>query len=245
MEMSRRFSLFLFPCLFSSLVCAQQVENPSPTTKRAPAFAEKILVDGISNAGKLNDHLYRGSQPNERGLQKLKKLGVTTIVDLRGELEKKREWESRQAQALGMRFVVIPGNGWSPPTDEQIAQFFALLAERPVQTIFIHCWFGTDRTGVFIAAYRLAFQHWTPEQAIAEMYDFHFKGFWHPAMKKYVKTFPARLATSPALASYRAIEHSTPTPVSSLPSSTPGTFVPCERDSCFIPDSAPQPYPYS
>jgi tyrosine-protein phosphatase SIW14 len=203
MKISRRTSLFLFSFLFSSLLCAQQVENTAPATKVSPVFAEKIGINGVSNAGKVNHYLYRGSQPDEQGLQELKKLGVTTIVDLRGELHKKKEWEMQEAKALGMLFILIPGNGWSPPTDEQIAQFFALLTERPRQTIFIHCWFGTDRTGVFIAAYRLAFDHWTPEQAIAEMYAFHFKGFWHPAMKQYIRTFPARLANSPLLAPYR------------------------------------------
>jgi hypothetical protein len=62
---------------------------------------------------------------------------------------------------------------------------------------------GTDRTGVFIATYRIAFDAWTPEQALQEMRSFHFKGFWHPAMKVYIRGFPARLAHSPALASFR------------------------------------------
>ena len=87
-----------------------------------------------------------------------------------------------------------------------MAQFFSLLAERPKHTIFIHCYFGSDRTGVFIAAFRLAFEHWTPGQALAEMYAFHFQGFWHPAMKEYIRTFPERLAASPALAPYRGGE---------------------------------------
>ncbi len=104
-----------------------------------------------------------------------------------------------------MQFVLIPGNGWTPPTDEQMAQFFAIIAQQPEHTIFIHCWLGGDRTGVFLAAYRIAFEHWTPEQALQEMHQFHFKSFWHPAMRAYVRKFPERLATSPALAPYRAI----------------------------------------
>lgn len=216
MKTSRPTAVSVFFFLFSSCLCAQNVENTPTTSVQPRIFAEKIHIDGISNAGKVSDHLYRGSQPNARGLLELKKLGITTIVDLRGELQKKRAWESQQAQSLGMRLVVIPGDGWSPPTDEQIAQFFALIAEKPRQTIFIHCWFGTDRTGVFVAAYRLTFQHWRPERTIAEMYDFHFKGFWHPAMKSYVKGFPARLSTSPALELYRAIEEAATSPVPEL-----------------------------
>jgi protein tyrosine/serine phosphatase len=49
---------------------------------------------------------------------------------------------------------------------------------------------GGDRDGVFIAAYRMAFDGWTPEQALQEMRAFHYKEFWHPNMKAYVKHFP-------------------------------------------------------
>jgi hypothetical protein len=89
MKISWRISQFLFFVLFSSLLCAQQVENTAPTTKVVPVLAEKIGINGVSNAGKVNDHLYRGSQPNAQGLQELEKLGVTTIVDLRGSSTRK------------------------------------------------------------------------------------------------------------------------------------------------------------
>jgi hypothetical protein len=32
------------------------------------------------------------------------------------------------------------------------------------------------------------------------MYSFGFNAFWHPAMKSYVRDFPARLTTAPAFA---------------------------------------------
>jgi protein-tyrosine phosphatase len=203
-----RFALGFFSLLFLSLFPAPGAQTVENTVAREQhrAFAEKIHIEGVENAGKLNDHLYRGTQPNERGVEELKKLGVTTIVDLRGESRGTSERELQEAHSLGMQFVLIPGDGWAPPSDEQMAQFFSILAERPKHTIFIHCYFGSDRTGVFIAAYRMAFEHWTPGQALAEMYAFHFKGFWHPAMKEYIRKFPERLAASPALAPYRAGE---------------------------------------
>lgn len=167
------------------------------------SFAEKFHLPGISNAGKVNEFLYRGTQPDEQGVEQLKKLGIDTIVDLRGERRGTMEAERRHAESLGMRLVLIPGNGWSPPRDEQIAQFLSLFQEKPRQKVFVHCWLGGDRSGVFIATYRMAFDKWTPEQALAEMRAFHFKSFWHPAMKAYIRDFPARLARSPALAAFR------------------------------------------
>jgi protein tyrosine phosphatase (PTP) superfamily phosphohydrolase (DUF442 family) len=164
---------------------------------------ETIQISGIANAGKVNNFLYRGGQPNEKGMQQLKDLGIDTVVDLRGERPGTLETERKRAESLGIHIVNIAGDGWSPPRDEQVAQFFSMIQEKPRRRIFVHCWFGSDRTGVFIALYRIAFEAWTPEQAVAEMRAFHFKSFWHPAMKAYVRDFPVRLASSPALAPFR------------------------------------------
>jgi len=193
---------FLFFLSFSAWCSAQQVEV-IPVSEKHPEFAEKVHIEGVKDAGKLNAHLYRGTQPSGKGLRSLHKLGVTTIIDLRGEFRRESSNEKKGAESLGMKFVLIPGNGWSPPTDKQMAEFFALVSEHSDQKIFIHCWLGGDRTGVFLAAYRIAFDRWSAEHALEEMHAFHFKSFWHPAMKKYVREFPHRLATSPTLAPYR------------------------------------------
>jgi len=205
---SRGWFLFLLLCLsfsFSpSSVCG--LASAQQASSGQPAPAERLQIPGISDAGKVNDFLYRGGQPKDDGLKELKRLGIGTIVDLRGEKHSTMEKERADAKALGMHLVNIGGNGWSPPEDEQVAQFFSLIREQPRQKIFVHCWFGSDRTGVFVAIYRIAFDGWTPEQALAEMDNFHFKGFWHPAMKTYVRDFPARLARSPALAPFRGLK---------------------------------------
>src|SRR5256885_9813518 len=78
-----------------------------------------------------------------------------------------------------------------------------LSRQRTGQQIFVHCRFGDDRTGVFIATYRMTFEKWPADQAMKEMYFFGFNGFWHPAMKSFVRDFPARLNSSPALAPLR------------------------------------------
>ena len=170
---------------------------------REPALAEKVSAPGLGDFGKVNEYLYRGSQPKPEGIEELHKMRIDTIVDLRGERRGVRERETQHAESLGMRVVSIPGNGWTPPRDEQVAEFFALASESPKRKIFVHCWFGGDRVGMFIAAYRIAFDGWTAEQAIREMKAYHYKEFLHPNMKYYVRGFPERLAKSAALAKYR------------------------------------------
>jgi protein tyrosine phosphatase (PTP) superfamily phosphohydrolase (DUF442 family) len=201
--MKRTFLLLAFLSLFPALLRAQEnansVSKPSSATAPAPVFGEKLHINGIPNTGKLNDFLYRGAQPRKPGFAELKKLGITTIVDLRGEDRERITWERKQAEALGIRFVNIPVSGWAPPTNAQVAQFLSLFHDDPKEKVFVHCRFGDDRTGVFVASYRMAMEKWTDEQAIKEMYFFGFNGFWHPAMKTFVHEFPARLKYSPDL----------------------------------------------
>jgi tyrosine-protein phosphatase SIW14 len=182
---------------------AQTVAPASVPSGAQPAYGQKLHIAGLPNAGKITDLFYRGAQPKEMGFSELKKLGITTIVDLRGEDRERIAWERKLAESLGMRFVNIPVSGWSAPTDEQVAQFLSLLRSEPGQKVFVHCRLGEDRTGVFTAVYRMASEKWSAEQAMKEMYFFGFNGFWHPAMKSFVRDFPSRLNSAPALAPLR------------------------------------------
>jgi tyrosine-protein phosphatase SIW14 len=201
------FSFLLSASLFAQTPSQTSASSSAPAAAPAfpqPAHGEKLRITGIPNAGKISDLLYRGAQPREVGLSELKLLGITTIVDLRGEDREKLSWERKHAESLGLRFVNIPVSGWSPPTDEQVLQFLSLLRDNPGQKTFLHCRFGDDRTGVFTAVYRIAVQKWPAEQALKEMYFFGFNGFWHPSMKTFVLDFPTRLNSSPSLAPLRA-----------------------------------------
>ena len=165
-----------------------------------------MKLRGIPNAGKISDSLYRGAQPREKGLPELKKLGITAIVDLRGEDAEKIAWERKHAESLGIRFVHIPVSGWSPPRDEQIAQFLSLFHKDPQQKIFVHCRVGKDRTGVLVATYRVALGKWPAEQAVKEMHFFGFNGFCHSSMKSFIRGFPGHLNSATALAPFQPVQ---------------------------------------
>jgi hypothetical protein len=120
---------FIFPLPFF----AQSAPPGSPTPTAPAAHGQKLHITGIPNAGKITDVLFRGAQPKEMGLSELKILGITILVDLRTEDREKIEWERQRAESLGMRFVHIPVDGWSPPTDEQVVQFLSLLHDNPGQ----------------------------------------------------------------------------------------------------------------
>jgi protein tyrosine/serine phosphatase len=198
----RRTALLLFLVLLLTVpLSAQSSAQASLPPVMESGYGQKLQITGIPNAGKITETLYRGAQPGEQGLSELKKLGITTIIDLRGEDREKIQWERRHAESLGMRFVYIPVSGWSAPTDQQVSEFLSAFRSDSQQKIFVHCRFGSDRTGVFVATYRMAIEKWTADQAIKEMYFFGFNGFWHPAMKSFIRDFSERLNSDPTLAS--------------------------------------------
>src|SRR5258708_18126498 len=79
---------------------AQSVSQPSAPSFVQPAFGQKLHINGISNAGKISEVFYRGAQPREVGLSELKILGITTVVDLRGEDRKKHDCQRHHTEAI-------------------------------------------------------------------------------------------------------------------------------------------------
>ncbi len=162
----------------------------------AAAPAEKLKREGLPNLGRISNQLYRSGQPEGQGFDALKELGVSIVVNLRDDSEKS---EKQQVESRGIRYVHIPWRGTAHPDNRQVAQFLQLLRDNPDKKVLVHCRRGAERTGVMVAAYRISEHGWTPEQALDEMEDFKFLGFWFRHLKKYVRNFPAQLTTDPAL----------------------------------------------
>ena len=173
---------------------ALRVPPPTP-------LAEKITVRGVPNFGRVSETLYRGGQPTPEGFAELKKLGIEIVVNFRDE-RKLVEAERQQVEALGMHYANIPWSSARNPKSPQVAEFLELLRANPQKKIFAHCHLGADRTGVMVAAYRIAAEKWTPPQALEEMNVFHFHGFWLPHLKRWVVGFPRQLAAD---ANFRAL----------------------------------------
>ena len=143
--------------------------TPPPKACSVPSeakhtIAPKLRLQGVPHFGEVTPTLYRGGQPNKQGFTSLAKIGIDIVVDLRGS----RESERQVVTGLGMRYVALPWRCFSPH-DEHFAQFLTLLRENPGKKIFVHCRVGDDRTGMDIAAYRMAEQGWTAEEAKKEM----------------------------------------------------------------------------
>jgi tyrosine-protein phosphatase SIW14 len=174
--------------------------------KRVPVKVERLSIRGVENAGKINDFLYRGAQPHPEGYAELKKLGISIVVDLRNSKPVKHEGgethEQLKVEAAGMRYVEIPTNALFGPTQTQVATFLQLLHDNESKKVFVHCYFGDDRTGVMVATYRIAVDHWTSDEAYNEMRAYHFHKHLI-LMGHFVKIFPGVFDLSPVFAALR------------------------------------------
>jgi tyrosine-protein phosphatase SIW14 len=160
------------------------------------AMGTRQKVQGIPNFGQVSPNLYRGGLPSPEGIEGLKKMNVEVVVDLRG----RDKVEETRVTKLGMQYVSIPSH--CPfPSDATWARFLKVIRENEGKKMFVHCRLGQDRTGIAVAAYRMAEEGWTAPEALREMRAFGFST-WHraicPGMEGYVEGFPERLKKDPA-----------------------------------------------
>ena len=97
-------------------------------------------------------------------------LGIKEVLNL-------RDWHSDKDDISDKNFLlhrikINTGN----ITEEQVIEALQIIKNRK-GPILIHCWHGSDRTGVIIASYRIIFNNWSKSQALDEMtnggYGYH------------------------------------------------------------------------
>lgn len=187
------FALLLSLAIHMDAAPAQQASPPADSPA-ARAIGIRWNAKGVPNFGTVTPSLYRGGLPSSEGMEALKKLGVEVVVDMRG----RNKNEEAEAAKLGMQYIPIPSH--CPfPKDETYAKFLKAIEENPGKKVFVHCRLGDDRTGMAVAAYRMADEGWSAEEAMKEMKAFGFTGFHHaicPGMADYEANFPHHLKTS-------------------------------------------------
>jgi tyrosine-protein phosphatase SIW14 len=202
----RGFRVLAIPLLLAITMCpGEEPQQKGGRSASHPArpMGQKRKIKGIGNVGEVTPTLFRGAQPSHEGLEALAKMGIDIVVDARGN---QSDSEGKEASRLGMQYVAIP---WHCPfpNDDVLVRFLKLLQENPRKRVFVHCRLGDDRTGMMIAAYRMAAQGWTADEAMHEMQQFGFSSIHHlicPGLASYEKSFPEHLRSNPAFEGLRS-----------------------------------------
>jgi protein tyrosine/serine phosphatase len=176
-----------FRSLQAALLASLFTLSLSASISARPGQESKFSNVKIKNFGQLDDRFYRGAQPKAEDIKDLAALGIKTIIDLRDD---PKEYEKREAEALGMRYVNIAMSDSSYPKQESIDEFLKLINDQATGKFYVHCAGGRHRTGVIGAVYRYNLYGWNYDQVYKEMKDFDFyTRFGHGAMKVYVQDY--------------------------------------------------------
>jgi protein tyrosine phosphatase (PTP) superfamily phosphohydrolase (DUF442 family) len=183
--------------VISGMLCAGGLPQTRPNRRSEVKHnpAKKLHLTGVSNFGEVTPFLYRGAQPSREGFEGLAKMGIDIVVDAR--LSGKGA-EKKTVNAAGMQYISIPWHCMFPK-DNKMAQFLAVMRENPKKKVFVHCRYGDDRTGMMIAAYRMAAENWTAQEAWAEMQQFGMNRRICFPLISYERQFPEHLKKNPGL----------------------------------------------
>lgn len=167
-----------------SIEVLEQLERESPDrliddAPGEPGYQSEGLwpkppAEDLGNFGKVDSTLWRGARPTIKGLEKLKAMGVRTLVNFEND-RKVVEQEQAWAKANGVAFVSIPLSVITPPKVATIDRFLALANDPASRPLYFHCMQGRDRTGTAAFCYRVSHDGWSYDKAYAEMkaYKFH------------------------------------------------------------------------
>lgn len=155
-----------------------QLSSPGQQFQRLLLFLVAIfLATALSGCEvhKASDMLYWGSVPNEHALVRLKRAGIKAVVNVRTNSEKGRAVDARK---MGINFYHIQSGIVLTPEAPELKRYLKILADPKNRPVYVCCNIGIDRTSYFVAAYRVAIEHWTVRQAAEEMKAHGVKLWW-------------------------------------------------------------------
>ena len=176
------------PRLARSLVLfALIITGISASFAQTAPDSEKFASVKIINFGQMDDRYYRGGQPLPGDYRALKDLGVNTVIDLRND---PTEYEKREVEALGMKYVNIPMSGWKWAKDDQVEGFLKVMNNPETGVVYAHCKAGKHRTGLTGAIYRFQKYGWDYDKVYKEMKNYDYTS-WpvHYNIKAFVRDY--------------------------------------------------------
>ena len=165
---------YLYYIIFLSNPYREILNDPNISAVNKANWAQPMDFPGLPNFHKVSDNLYRGAQPTAQGMERLKELGIKTIINLRAIHSDRDELGNSELTYEHMNMTTLG------PDNEDILRFLQIVTDSNSTPVFVHCQHGADRTGTMCAIYRIVVQGWSKDEAIAEMIggDFGFHKIW-------------------------------------------------------------------
>ncbi|CAZ98473.1 dual specificity protein phosphatase family protein [Zobellia galactanivorans] len=138
-----------------------------PNKALQEGVSEKIDSNHFHNLYQVSDGLYRSEQPSKKGMKEVEALGIKSILNLRRHKtnEKKLKDSDLHLDRIPLKAALL--------NEEDVFTALSLI-DRAEKPLLVHCWHGSDRTGAIVAAYRMVFDNWSKERAIAEFTEDRF-----------------------------------------------------------------------
>jgi protein tyrosine/serine phosphatase len=161
--------LLMLAVLFSVTFAIAGVSHP----------AAAISIEGVPNLYLVTTNFYRSAQPTAAGFRHIiRQRRIQTVIDLRYyDL-----WDRALTAGLSVRVHEVPmgplDTAFYIKTDKVLEALRVLRLSTKKGPTLLHCENGSDRTGLITALYRVIYENWTPDEAIAEMlqprFGFHY-----------------------------------------------------------------------
>jgi len=147
--------------ILHSLVVSSILLSATASAQETTSYGE------LPRFRQVSERLYRGAQPRNGGLSRLRELGINTVINLRGASAQTRA-EEAEARALGLNYFNIALPNWGRPQDARVRRILEIIVAPENGHVFIHCRSGVDRTGMIVAMYRMTNEGWNANDALAE-----------------------------------------------------------------------------
>ena len=149
---------------------------------------EKVTLPGASNVTRVDAALMCGGATTPEAFPELKKLGFSSIINLRQENEPNVDipGAKKAAEVAGLRYVHVPINP-SAPSEESVTAFLDAVQDRSNQPMYIHCGSANRVAAVWLIK-RVIVDRWDVDRATKEAETI---GLTSPALKKFALTYVA------------------------------------------------------
>jgi tyrosine-protein phosphatase SIW14 len=169
---ARSAAILLVTLWASVLLAAGQLPRPEK-------WAMPVSAEHLKNFYKLDDKVYRSAQPDRKAFLELKKLGIRNVLNFR---DYHSDNDEAKGTAINLYRVKMEAG---EITDDKVIEALRIIKEAE-GLILIHCWHGSDRTGLISAMYRIVFLGWSKEEAIDELMH---GGYGYHSMYKNIPEF--------------------------------------------------------